>query len=222
MGAVETPGEYEMSTANSDLLTAIGMAGGLTDFADTIVEISQPSTLNRTSPRNPQQPIAQVAYQTEMTPGTPTTRAGLSERGRVDLVRATMSPPPAGFPLRDGSVVIVRKRPPRFVHVMGLVNRPDQFELPPNQDIRVLDALAMAGGRTLTFADRVFVVRPVPLAAKPALIEVSVREAKENSAANILLADGDVVSVEETPVTLVLGVLNQFIRFGVNGSVRVF
>ena len=86
----------------------------------------------------------------------------------------------------------------------------------------MLDALAMAGGRTLTFADRVFVVRPVPLAAKPALIEVSVREAKENSAANILLTDGDVVSVEETPVTLVLGVLNQFIRFGVNGSVRVF
>lgn len=229
MGAVEEPGEYELSSPNSDLLTAIGMAGGLTEFADTIVEISQPPVTYR----RPQKPsptkdgketdeqIAQVGYQSPLA-SQPELMVGKAERGQVDLVRATASPPPSGFPLRDGSVVIVRKRPSRFVHVMGLVNRPNQFELPSNQNIRVLDAIAMAGGRTYTLADRVFVVRPIPYSTKPALIEVSVKDAKESNSANILLADGDVVSVEETPLTLMLGVLNQFVRFGVNGSIRAF
>lgn len=235
MGAVAEPAEYEMSISNSDLLTAIGLAGGLSANADTIVEISQPPLKQYSVPagaapqkRTSSAEVAQVAYESPAYQsdtglnGAGALMAGHSQRGRVDLARATMSPPPSGFPLRDGSVVIVRARPARYVHVMGLVNKPDQFELPTNRNIRVLDAIAMAGGRTYTLADRVFVVRPIPYSAKPALIEVSVREAKENNAANILLTDGDVVSVEETPTTMVLGVLNQFIRFGVNGSIRAF
>lgn len=234
MGAVEEPGEYDLNVPNSDLLTAIGMAGGLTEFADTVVEISQPPQMYRRPPQalpktqrsndqDSDDQIAKVSYETPTgTQPAGKLMVGKAERGRVDLVRATASPPPSGFPLRDGSVVIVRKRPARFVHVMGLVNRPNQFELPSNQNIRVLDAIAMAGGRTYTLADRVFVVRPIPYSAKPALIEISVKEAKENNSANILLADGDVVSIEETPLTLMLGVLNQFVRFGVNGSVRAF
>ncbi len=233
LGAIDKPGEYEMDTTNCDLLTAIGLAGGMTEAADTVIEVSQPpiaragSTPQGTAPGNmpadPSQNVANVAYLAPQDPNASgQLLTGGPVRGRIDLVQATQSPPPSGIPLRDGSVVVVRKRPPRYVHVMGLVKHPNQFELPANQNIRVLDALALAGGRTYTLADRVYVVRQVAHSEKPALIEVSVREAKENSKANILLASGDVVSVEDTPTTLVLGALNQFVRFGLNGSVRLF
>ena len=54
------------------------------------------------------------------------------------------------------------------------------------------------------------------------MIDVSVRDAKADGDANLRLAPGDLVSVEETPVTAVLDTLKSFIRFGVSSSVPLF
>jgi hypothetical protein len=53
-------------------------------------------------------------------------------------------------------------------------------------------------------------------------IRVSIREAKRDGEANVRLAAGDVVSVEETPATFVLDLMRNFIRFGLSSSVPLF
>ena len=148
--------------------------------------------------------------------------AAATDAVRIDLIAATHAPATSSFPLRDGAVVMVRPQTPRYVHVLGLVNRPDQFEIPPSKNLRVLDAIALAGGRSVTIANRVFVIRQSPYGQSPKLIEVSMMKAKSDPAENLLLADGDVVSVEETFTTLVLGMFQQFIRVGVNGTAAIF
>ncbi len=215
LGAVDKPGSYDLPVANSDLLSAISTAGSLTEEADRVIEIRQPPL--------PAPPTSAGEYAMAARPAVGSAPVPLTpDVVHIDLVAATSRPNTGGFHLRDGAVVLVRKRPKRIIHVMGLVERPNQFELPPNKNFRVLDALSMAGGRRLSMADRVLVVRQVPGKEEPAVIEVSVRKAKQDKDANILLADGDVVSLEETPVTIVLGALQQFIRIGVNGSMAVF
>ena len=43
-------------------------------------------------------------------------------------------------------MVMVEKRDPLPVHVIGLVAKPGQITLPANQDLHLLDAIALAGG----------------------------------------------------------------------------
>lgn len=137
---------------------------------------------------------------------------------RIDLVQATATGN-ADVHLEDGSTVMVMARPKRYVHVMGLVRKPDQFEMPDDHELRLLDAIALANGRTLELADKVRVIRRIPHREEPVVIEASVREAKQNSGANILLAPGDVVSVEETPTTFVIGTIREFVRFGFTAGI---
>ncbi|MBN2294773.1 MAG: hypothetical protein JXM70_20255, partial [Pirellulales bacterium] len=124
--------------------------------------------------------------------------------------------------LHDGDVVMVTRRVPKPIHVIGLVNKPDKYEMPVNQELRVLDALAMAGDRSMQAADKVLIIRQIEGRKEPIKIDVSVKEAKENGAANVRLAPGDIVSVEETPATVVLGTLQRVVRIAVGGSVGLF
>ena len=51
--------------------------------------------------------------------------------------------------------------------------------------------------------------------------QLSIRDA-EQRAANIRLAEGDIVTVEQTPVTFVWDTLQKFFRFNVGSSVVLF
>jgi polysaccharide export outer membrane protein len=124
--------------------------------------------------------------------------------------------------LEDGAVVAVREKPPRTVHVLGKVQRPGHFELPDDHDLRMLDAVALAGGRTLQLADKIRVVRQVPGRSSPVVVKASVREAKRGGDANLRLAPGDVVSVEETPATFAVETLRDLVRFGFSAAVPFF
>jgi polysaccharide export outer membrane protein len=133
------------------------------------------------------------------------------------LVAATSDANAQGHYLEDGAMVMVRNRPPQFIHVIGLVKRPNQFPLPSGRDLRVLDAIGLAGGRTMSIADKVYVIRNLSELPEPVVIKVSVRDAKKpDSRANIALAAGDVVSVEETPSTFVLDTMRRFVNVGVS------
>jgi polysaccharide export outer membrane protein len=106
---------------------------------------------------------------------------------------------------------------------MGLVNRSDQYEIPEDlPEPRLLDALAMAGGQSLSIADKVHVIRQLPGRAEPVVIQASVRAAKADLTSNIQLAAGDVVSVEETPTTFVVGTIKDFVRFGFSSAIPGF
>lgn len=202
VGAVENPGTYELPAANNDLLHALVAAGGLTEEASTIVEIrALPGSL--TPPPGPGDPRRTVAQTGEV---------------RIDLITAAdgLSPP---YQIVDGSVIMVREQEPRTVQVIGLVRKPDQFEIKPDKELRLLDAIALAGGRTMEFADKVHIIRQLDTMQEPVVIAASVRAAKRGAKDNLLLATGDVVSVEETPLTLTYGTINNFIRFGFTSAI---
>jgi polysaccharide export outer membrane protein len=93
-----------------------------------------------------------------------------------------------------------------------------------DKDIRVLDAIAMAGGATTSFADKVYVIRQLPNMAEPAVIQVSIAKAKQDGNENLRLAAGDLVSVEETMSTMTVDTIGKFFRvaLGLNGSVAAF
>lgn len=236
VGAVKKPDVYELPRGRSDLLAAIVAAGGLEDDAGTQVEIRNPRRGSNGRPvpvaAVPPLGVDTVGHSNPLAPpdaslassGSPlevdTVAAGM-ESIRVDLVSATKSGT-GGFSIEDGGVVSIEKRDPEPLHVIGLVRKPDRYDFPIAEDVRVTDAVALAGGTSVTLADKVFVVRRIPNksdTAKPetAVIEVSLRKAKRNAQANLRLEPGDVVSVENTPATFLYEAFN-IIRFNVSAG----
>ncbi|MDP7018906.1 MAG: polysaccharide biosynthesis/export family protein [Pirellulaceae bacterium] len=195
MGAVKQPGDTYLPAANSNLLSALSAAGGLSKEAGTIVDIRHPTYFDG---RVMAPPRSQ----------------------RIDLAVATRQG--GDFRLLDGASVTVIEKPLQAIHVIGLVHRPDQFEMPENQELRLLGAIALAGGRRLQLADKVKVIRTLPGNRAPVTINASVRSAKSDPAANMRLAAGDVVSVEETPTTFTIETLRSFIRFGFSSAIPGF
>jgi polysaccharide export outer membrane protein len=215
VGAVNKPGTYQIPVSSSHVLAAISKAEGMTEDADTIIEIRHPA---QGAPGSQAAVGPGVQAQLAGFPSGPTPASMPPRSVRIDLEQATASGQ-ADVHLEDGSTVMVMQRPKRFIHVMGLVRKPDQFEMNPDHDTRLLDAIAMANGRTLELADKVRIIRMVPHQAEPIVIEASLKQAKHDTAANIRLAPGDVVSVEETPVTFVVGTIREFIRFGFTAGI---
>jgi polysaccharide export outer membrane protein len=217
MGAVSKPGTYELPASGSDLLAALVASGGLTEDADTLVEIRSP--VHTPGPvagdlDNRGYPVSPAGYLA----GLPADVAGGSQR--VDLTTAHISDG-RDYRVRDGSVVMVMERPERSVQVMGLVKKPGQFEIPDGRDLRLLDALSMAGGLRTDFANEVRIARHVPGREQVMVIEAKVSRAKSDALENLRLAPGDVVSVEPTPLTFVMEELQKYVRIGVSATSRL-
>jgi polysaccharide export outer membrane protein len=114
--------------------------------------------------------------------------------------------------LPDGSVVMVEKKPAQTIQVIGLVSRPDRYAYPPGQELRMLDAIALAKGISSKAADKVLITRAQGDGADPVVIVGSIRNAQKFADANLRLQPGDVVSVEQTPATVFVDLL-YLIRF---------
>jgi polysaccharide export outer membrane protein len=114
-------------------------------------------------------------------------------------------------------VVHVVKRVLRPIYVIGLVRKPGEFPYPTSQEIRVLDALALAGGVSNPVAEDVVVIRKLPGAKEAAHIAISIQAAKSGSD-NLPLAPGDTVTVEQTPLTAAVDVIQTFVRFSVGAN----
>jgi polysaccharide export outer membrane protein len=244
LGAVSKPGVVELPRGASDLASAIAAAGGLSKDAGTQVEVlrrSAPSFL-AAQPHDPSgsdfDGIRLASHMESTNPvgmpfGAP---APLKVDGQPSPITAAWQPPPTGLTridlaqaapaapetrkLEDRDVVMVLAEDKRVIHVTGLVRKPNQFELDRDKDLRVLDAIAMAGGTSSTVADKVYVIRQFPNMTQPAVIKVSIAGAKRNGNENLLLAAGDLVSVESTATTMMVDTVAKFFRMaiGVNGS----
>lgn len=194
-GAVAKPGDYDLPASDADLTAALLAAGGLTDEADTIVEVRQ--VRGATSP-NRMSATEAAPYDAQ--------QAGFQRSSshvqvhRIDLAMTQGEKQSPHF-LDDGAVVTVIKRPTPAIGVVGLVKNSKQIDFPVGKEMRVLDAIAKAGGTNTELANKVFVVRRIPDGNETAIIKTSIRQAKRDLAWNVLLAPGDVVSVEETPQT---------------------
>jgi polysaccharide export outer membrane protein len=217
IGGVEREGIYELPRGNSDLVAAIVAAGGLAKNAGTEVEIRNPGAAG--SATEPRSPIAQIGgHALQQAAGNSHTTL------RVDLVAASRDGA-QGFYVEDGGIVRVERREPQPLFIMGLVNKPGRYEFPVAEEVRVLDAIALASGAATGVADKVYVIRRIPDRPTPIVIQVSLGKAKKGGPKgaheNVRLAPGDVVSVEHTPATVIMEVIH-LIRFGIGGSLGTF
>ncbi len=201
LGAVKQQGPLDLPVADADLLAALSMAGNLTEKASTIVEL-----------RHPPRPVMAASFSPE---------ANSPRLVTIDLARAELDQN-VDLRLEDGTTIMVRPRPVRFVSVIGLVRKPGQHEMPMDKDLRLLEAISLSEGRVLQMADKVHIIRQGPGWRDPVVIEASVKAAKANPKSNLRLADGDVVSVEETTATFVVGTLREFVRLGFTSGIPGF
>ena len=220
VGAVEKPGTHELPRGSTSLLAALVAAEGLTKEAGSEVEIRHTDSRHLAQIRalppgtDPNTAAAQAAY-LQALPG-----AGEPTVTHVDLEAATAGKTQAPN-LRDGDVVHVTKRQLAPLHVIGLVTKPGEFPFAANQEMRVTDALALAGGVSNAFADDVLIIRHLPDVPEPIRIMVSIQDAK-NGRDNIALAPGDTVSVERTTATTFLDVAQKVGNFGFGATIPMF
>ena len=206
IGAVADPGVKELPVAASQLVDALVAAGGLVDDASTVVEVRYPPSATALADRSP-------AATAGVVPARHDAAAEPAGPVQIDLAQLEFSGAES-FALPNGAVLNVQRRPKPTVSVLGLVQRPGQYELPMDTDVRLLDGLALAGGRTMEIADRVRIIRSVPGRSDPVVVAASVREAKRDPQANIRLAKGDIISVEETPLTFTVETMRNFVGLG--------
>ena len=214
-GEVEEPGEVELRQGGSTLLAALVAAGGLTDEASLDVAIRRPA--RRRTPPGVLQTGSSLASGGVEQASYEIAASGEATSQKVNLLQA-VNRADQGYHLNDGDVVHVGKRPPRLIHVIGLVNQPGEYEIKPNEEVRLLDAIGKAGWKKLPIADKVSVYRRVSDQEDPIRIPLSLREAQKNGAANIRLMPSDVVSVEETVSTVAFETLKTFFRVSMGSS----
>ena len=214
VGAVEEAGIHDLPRNSSYLLAALVSAGGLADDAGTKVEIRQPNSPSRlaSDPTSSPWPVQQTSA-TEPIDGAHVVCLNLSDAAtQVN----------GGYYLQDGAVVRVERRVPDPVQVVGLVSKPGAYEFPVNHELRLIGAVAEAGGLSSKAADKVLVIRKNPQNDERAVINVSISAAKQDPEQNIRLAPGDIVSVEQTLPTVVLDIATRVLRFGIGGSLLSF
>jgi len=215
VGEVKEEGEVALRRGGSTLLAALVAAGGLTEEASLDVEIRRPA--RRRMPPDVFQAGPSLAYGGVEQASYEVAAAGEATSQRVNLLQA-VNRADQGYHLNDGDVVHVGKRPPRVIHVAGLVRKPGEFEIKPNEEVRVLAAISKAEWTTMPIADKVVVRRQVADRKDPIRIQLSLRDVQKNDAANIPLMPGDVVIVEETIGTVAFDTLKTFFRVSVGSS----
>ena len=225
VGAVKKPGVYELPRGSSSLLAALVAADGLSKEAGPEAEIRRAAgpteALGWGVRRTWHDPAGgQVEWASHEPPQPAAPAAAAATVAKVNLA-AVGREASADYALNDGDVVHVAKRALKPIYVLGLVRKPGEIEFPVNQELRLLDAVAMAGGCSNQVADKVLLIRQLAGQAEPARIAASLQAAKSGPD-NLPLAPGDTVLVEQTPATVLVDVLQNFFRFGFTSAIPMF
>lgn len=155
-GAVERPGVYQIQGPES-LIEVLSMAQGLADDAgDRVIVMRRGETTDNTYANRVHPRIAE-AVNSPISPAKPEPIAsGLNagdESLQVDLKDLLASPNPAyNVEVNPGDIVKVPRA--GIVYVVGEVRKPGGFLLRTNENISVLQALALAEGTTSTSSEK--------------------------------------------------------------------
>lgn len=232
IGAVEKQGVQELPRGQSTLLAALVSAGSLNKAAGTVIEVRRHARM--AARPLPVSAAAATGGQGEVQPAVALVDAGVpmplpppDAVGEADtFMRLDLADldPASGrdVQLRDGDIVRVETRDLMPVSVIGLVQKPGQYEMPVSKPIHVLDAIALAGGWSNPVADKIIITRNVQGEKEPVVIQTSIAAAKREDASNLRLAPGDVVSVEGTPLTTIQTIFDRVFRIGIGASVPLF
>jgi polysaccharide export outer membrane protein len=239
VGAVKEQGTIELPKGQSTLLAALMAAGSLDEKAGTEIEIRrhENTTATQLSESDSQAETldanSEAIQLTSAVEQSDVKQAGLIRPRPFQRSQQSLNRPPAqprtmkidlatidgtsdtDIGLKDGDVVRVETRDPNPISVIGLVQKPGQYEMPVGQPVHVLDAIAMAGERSNPWADKIYITRHVTSENEPIVIETSVVNAQHSDESNIRLSPGDVVSVEQTPQTVIHNVFSTIFRFSI-------
>jgi polysaccharide biosynthesis/export protein len=239
VGAVKEQGTVELPKGQSTLLAALMAAGSLDEKAGTEIEIRRHENTTATqlsksdSQAGPLDANSEAIQLTSAVEQSDVKQAGLIrprpfQRSQQSLNRPSAQPrtmkidlatidgtSDTDIGLQDGDVIRVETRDPHPISVIGLVQKPGQYEMPVGQPVHVLDAIAMAGERSNPWADKIYITRHVTGENEPVVIETSVVNAQHSNESNIRLSPGDVVSVEQTPQTVVHNIFSNIVRFSI-------
>jgi len=169
MGAVDKPDVYSVKRARS-IFEMLSLAGGLTRNAGDLIRV-------KTKQLDP-------------------------ESGQLESIDLIMSlnkllagdGPAANFMLAAGDSILVPEA--GFVTVEGAVEKPGSYKM--NGETNVIKAVALAGGIPWTGKQKsIRVIRNV--ADELVVIDVDLREVRDQPNNDIVLQDGDVVSVSHSP-----------------------
>jgi polysaccharide export outer membrane protein len=215
VGAVNKPGTIELPRGSSSLLGALVAVEGLSKEAGPEVEIRRTDVRGLSRDANPSG-VMPASYQQngQMATAQPTVE-------RIDLTEASKQGAIRSPDLRDGDVVYVPKKVMKPVYVLGLVKKAGEYPFPVSQELRLMDAIALAGGFSTPLAEKILVIREAPNRKEPIRIAVNVLEAQHGNE-NLALAPGDTVTVEYTPIAAVGDMIQTFFRVGIGTSVSLF
>lgn len=201
-GGITTPGELLFPETTLTLADVIVRAGGLTSAATGKVIVNRTVSAQDTGDQ-----LTAVSHSTETEDST-----------SIDLA-TTSAERLASMEIPAGATVTFEESGPRSIRVIGVIHD-KELEVPAGRNIRLLDALALAGGPQYSHwvSNRVDVIRRVPGRNETVRIRASIRNAKKDDKANLLLAPNDIVSVEENPMTFTLSTLGGLA--GVSGIAR--
>ncbi|MEO1990519.1 MAG: polysaccharide biosynthesis/export family protein [Pirellulales bacterium] len=233
IGAVGEQGVQELPRSHSTLLDALVAAGSLNEKAGTIIEVKRHSLLSEQVTMVDQEEFVEqgeIQLTGAMAPFKRLPGGGHQLKRLPVPMRQQKNNSPQMFTidlanvdaagrnnigLQDGDVVRVETRDPTPISVIGLVNKPGQYEMPVGQPVHVLDAIAMAGERNNAWADKIYITRHVQGENEPVVIQTSVADAQHRNEYNIRLSPGDVVSVEKTPQTVLHTIFTTIVRFSI-------
>jgi polysaccharide export outer membrane protein len=168
LGQVQKPGSIQIPPQTQvTILDAIAQAGGYTDLGDPTC-VSVRRTLN-----------------------------GVETIDTINAKQMAQEPAHKPYYILPGDVVTVIPASRLYFSVLGQVQKPGSFEVPPQTQVTILDAIAQAGGYT-NIADpgRVNVRRTIN--GKESIFIVNAKKMAINSSQQFFVQPGDVITVAES------------------------
>ncbi len=116
--------------------------------------------------------------------------------------------------LDAGDTIVVEQIEMPLFSVVGLVNRPGNYEYPPTARYNLLQAIAFAGGLDLVSEPRYATI--YRLTTEGSVVRVPfqlIQDGELTDAIHIPIRPGDVVAIEHTPRTRMNALLRNMVRF---------
>lgn len=189
-GAVERPGKYQIAT-NTTLFDAIILAGGPKNAGSIIT-------------------VKRIISQGKIAgPDVRMDRDGSSTMVEFNLKDVADGPdgpgPKADFGLLPFDVItVVPAAAPRYVHIVGEVNRPGSVELVTQDSVSLMKVMAVAGGLTRVAAPgstMILHINPEGVQTSNAIVDV--KKIMDGKSKDLDLIGGDIILVPSSKAKLI-------------------
>lgn len=205
IGAVKSPGPVAITRDSVSLADAIVRAGGLADEASGVVSVSGLRTDTNAMRSTKLSTVSGTSF-----PAIPAKKIRLDQTDPETL---------GNIMVAEGGVVHVEIAQQDFVRVMGVI-RGQSLDIPYGHSLRLLDAVALAGGPTYSnwISDRITITRQVPGSRESIQVTASIRKARRDIRENIILAPNDIINVDENLITFTLSTVSGLLGAGVGAT----